>query len=89
MDPLKLLLPEPWQRMPYFSKLEGLVGVPVINIHMCACPLCSSALRVPYATPVSRTPAGNVLHVVMGTCSSSNGAGAAWALSVSRHGAAG
>jgi 15-cis-phytoene desaturase len=34
VDPLKLLLPEPWKQLPYFSKLEGLVGVPVINIHL-------------------------------------------------------
>ena len=35
VDPLKLLLPEPWRAQPYFSKLNGLKGVPVINIHMC------------------------------------------------------
>ena len=35
VDPLKLLLPEPWRAQPYFSKLDGLKGVPVINIHMC------------------------------------------------------
>jgi 15-cis-phytoene desaturase len=34
VDPLKLLLPEPWRELPYFSKLEGLKGVPVINIHL-------------------------------------------------------
>ncbi|MEB3200850.1 MAG: 15-cis-phytoene desaturase [Synechococcaceae cyanobacterium] len=34
VDPLKLLLPEPWKQLPYFSKLEGLNGVPVINIHI-------------------------------------------------------
>jgi 15-cis-phytoene desaturase len=34
VDPLKLLLPEPWKQLPYFSKLEGLNGVPVINIHL-------------------------------------------------------
>jgi len=34
VDPLKLLLPEPWKTMPYFSKLSGLNGVPVINIHL-------------------------------------------------------
>jgi 15-cis-phytoene desaturase len=34
VDPLKLLLPEPWKQMPYFQKLEGLNGVPVINIHL-------------------------------------------------------
>jgi 15-cis-phytoene desaturase len=34
VDPLKLLLPEPWKQLPYFSKLEGLRGVPVINIHL-------------------------------------------------------
>jgi 15-cis-phytoene desaturase len=34
VDPLKLLLPEPWKQLPYFRKLEGLNGVPVINIHL-------------------------------------------------------
>lgn len=34
VDPLKLLLPEPWKQIPYFSKLAGLNGVPVINIHL-------------------------------------------------------
>jgi 15-cis-phytoene desaturase len=34
VDPLKLLLPEPWKELAYFSKLEGLKGVPVINIHL-------------------------------------------------------
>jgi 15-cis-phytoene desaturase len=34
VDPLKLLLPEAWKKMPYFSKLSGLNGVPVINIHL-------------------------------------------------------
>jgi len=34
VDPLKLLLPESWRSMPYFQKLEGLKGVPVINIHL-------------------------------------------------------
>lgn len=34
VDPFKLLLPEPWQKMPFFSRLEGLKGVPVINIHL-------------------------------------------------------
>jgi 15-cis-phytoene desaturase len=34
VDPLKLLLPEAWKQMPYFSKLAGLKGVPVINIHL-------------------------------------------------------
>ena len=34
VDPFKLLLPEPWKQMDVFQKLEGLRGVPVINIHM-------------------------------------------------------
>lgn len=34
VDPLKLLLPEPWTKMPYFTKMSELKGVPVINIHM-------------------------------------------------------
>ena len=34
VDPFKLLLPEPWKQMDFFSKLDGLRGVPVINIHL-------------------------------------------------------
>lgn len=34
VDILKLLLPEEWKEFPYFKKLEILVGVPVINVHI-------------------------------------------------------
>jgi 15-cis-phytoene desaturase len=34
VDPLKLLLPQPWREMDFFKKLEGLEGVPVINLHL-------------------------------------------------------
>ena len=34
VDPLKLLLPEPWRSLEFFQKLEGLEGVPVINLHL-------------------------------------------------------
>jgi 15-cis-phytoene desaturase len=34
VDTLKLLLPEDWKEIPYFRKLEKLVGVPVINVHI-------------------------------------------------------
>ncbi|MEY2976173.1 MAG: 15-cis-phytoene desaturase [Prochlorotrichaceae cyanobacterium] len=34
VDPLKLMLPEPWRAMPYFQQLDGLEGVPVINLHL-------------------------------------------------------
>ncbi|MDY6804794.1 MAG: 15-cis-phytoene desaturase [Cyanobacteriota bacterium] len=34
VDPLKLMLPEPWKKLEYFQKLEGLEGVPVINLHL-------------------------------------------------------
>ena len=34
VDPFKLLLPEPWKQMEVFSKLDGLRGVPVINLHL-------------------------------------------------------
>lgn len=34
VDPLKLMLPEPWKNLEYFKKLDGLVGVPVINVHL-------------------------------------------------------
>jgi uncharacterized protein with NAD-binding domain and iron-sulfur cluster len=31
---MKLMTPEPWAAMPYFKQLNGLEGVPVINIHI-------------------------------------------------------
>jgi 15-cis-phytoene desaturase len=31
---MKLLVPKPWYQMPFFQKLDGLEGVPVINIHI-------------------------------------------------------
>ncbi|HLO52583.1 MAG TPA: 15-cis-phytoene desaturase [Kamptonema sp.] len=34
VDPLKVMLPEPWRQMEYFKKLDGLEGVPVINVHL-------------------------------------------------------
>ncbi|XP_020586294.1 15-cis-phytoene desaturase, chloroplastic/chromoplastic [Phalaenopsis equestris] len=34
VDILKLLLPEEWKEMPYFQRLNKLVGVPVINVHL-------------------------------------------------------
>ncbi|MEC4804267.1 MAG: 15-cis-phytoene desaturase [Jaaginema sp. PMC 1079.18] len=34
VDPFKLMLPQPWREMPFFDKLKGLNGVPVINLHL-------------------------------------------------------
>ncbi len=34
VDPLKVMLPKPWQQMEYFQKLNDLEGVPVINLHL-------------------------------------------------------
>ncbi|GFZ08171.1 phytoene desaturase 3 [Actinidia rufa] len=34
VDIFKLLLPEDWKEISYFRKLEKLVGVPVINVHI-------------------------------------------------------
>jgi 15-cis-phytoene desaturase len=34
VDPLKLMLPTPWKQMAYFQQLDGLEGVPVINLHL-------------------------------------------------------
>ncbi len=34
VDIMKQKVPEQWQGMPYFTQLEGLTGVPVINIHI-------------------------------------------------------
>ncbi len=34
VDPLKVMLPKPWKLMEFFKKLEGLEGVPVINLHL-------------------------------------------------------
>ncbi|MCC5631204.1 15-cis-phytoene desaturase [Nostoc sphaeroides CHAB 2801] len=34
VDPLKVMLPKPWKLMEFFQKLDGLEGVPVINLHL-------------------------------------------------------
>ncbi|MEW5299673.1 MAG: hypothetical protein WDW36_002664 [Sanguina aurantia] len=34
VDIVKLVVPEQWSQIPYFKKLGGLEGVPVINIHI-------------------------------------------------------
>lgn len=34
VDVMKVLMPQPWKEMPFFQKLEGLEGVPVINLHL-------------------------------------------------------
>ncbi|MBV8885747.1 MAG: 15-cis-phytoene desaturase [Chroococcidiopsidaceae cyanobacterium CP_BM_RX_35] len=34
VDPLKAILPTPWKQLEFFQKLEGLEGVPVINLHL-------------------------------------------------------
>ncbi|WRX20225.1 Amine oxidase - like 10 [Theobroma cacao] len=50
VDILKLLLPEDWREISYFKKLEKLVGVPVINVHIwlvIKSIVCSDNLLVP------------------------------------------
>ena len=34
VDPLKVMLPQTWKQQDFFQKLEGLEGVPVINVHL-------------------------------------------------------
>ncbi len=34
VDVMKVLMPDPWKSMPFFQKLNGLEGVPVINLHL-------------------------------------------------------
>jgi 15-cis-phytoene desaturase len=34
VDVLKALMPQPWKSIPFFEKLKGLEGVPVINLHL-------------------------------------------------------
>lgn len=34
VDPLKVMLPPAWKEQKFFQKLDGLEGVPVINLHM-------------------------------------------------------
>ncbi|NEO18345.1 MULTISPECIES: 15-cis-phytoene desaturase [unclassified Moorena] len=34
VDPLKLMIPKPWGDMEFFTQLDGLEGVPVINLQM-------------------------------------------------------
>lgn len=34
VDVMKVLMPKPWQDIPFFQKMQGLEGVPVINLHL-------------------------------------------------------
>jgi 15-cis-phytoene desaturase len=34
VDPLKVMLPQTWRSMDFFKLLDGLEGVPVINVHL-------------------------------------------------------
>ena len=34
VDPLKVMLPQPWRERAEFQQLQGLEGVPVINVHL-------------------------------------------------------
>ncbi len=34
VDPLKTMVPAPWQDYPEFKQIQGLEGVPVINLHL-------------------------------------------------------
>ncbi|MBD2164857.1 15-cis-phytoene desaturase [Calothrix membranacea FACHB-236] len=34
VDPFKVMLPAPWKQMEFFQQLDGLEGVPVINLHL-------------------------------------------------------
>ncbi|HEY9879300.1 MAG TPA: 15-cis-phytoene desaturase [Leptolyngbyaceae cyanobacterium] len=34
VDVMKVLMPEPWKQNEFFQKMEGLEGVPVINLHL-------------------------------------------------------
>ncbi len=34
VDPLKVMLPQPWKQQEFFQQLDGLEGVPVINLHL-------------------------------------------------------
>nr|AUE44524.1 phytoene desaturase [Glaucocystis cf. nostochinearum] len=34
VDIMKLLMPDPWKQQAFFEKLDGLEGVPVINVHL-------------------------------------------------------
>ena len=34
VDVMKVLLPSPWKCVPFFQQLNGLEGVPVINLHL-------------------------------------------------------
>jgi 15-cis-phytoene desaturase len=34
VDAIKTLIPQPWQEIEFFSKIQGLEGVPVINLHL-------------------------------------------------------
>jgi len=55
---VKRIIPEPWKGMDYYRKLNKLVGVPVINVHLwCASPRHLSAGFLPLSAGFSLVPA--------------------------------
>jgi len=63
VDPLKLLLPEPWAAMPFFAQLSELEGIPVINLHL----WFDRKLTTPDHLTFSRSPLLSV-YADMSTC---------------------
>lgn len=65
VDILKRLLPEDWKELSYFQKLEILVGVPVINVHIWLVAFCHAAFSVVYISFVPPVPCGLPLTLSM------------------------
>ncbi len=63
VDPLKLLLPDPWAAMPFFAQMSELEGIPVINIHL----WFDRKLSTPDHLTFSRSPLLSV-YADMSTC---------------------
>ena len=58
VDVLKRLVPKPWKQNQYFTKLDKLVGLPVINIHIW-CSTLLQALTLHGRSGFMQTPAAS------------------------------
>lgn len=52
VDIVKRIVPDTWKQMDYYKKLEKLVGIPVINVHIWFVPnLPNPLLCIPHPAP--------------------------------------
>jgi len=64
VDIMKLMCPDPWRQMPFFSQLSELEGIPVINVHL----WFDRKLTAPDSLVFSRSPLLSVYADMSSAC---------------------